>query len=150
MSRKPREPKLITKLNQLYTIIGKSKPSSIEKIPVTLSPLPQYIHEPESIKVLEDFSFDDLTDEELTDSFHTATGLPYFAYPKLLRKENDGRDPESGKYQNRFHIYPCSFVRNYESRYIMTTRHDGLFHVRIKDPDGDYSDKIMPDRKSVV
>ena len=26
----------------------------------------------------------------------------------------------------------------------MTTRHDGLFHVRIKNPDGEYSDKIMP------
>ena len=144
MRRKPREPKLITKLNQLYTIIGESKPSSIKKIPVVLSPLPEYIHKLESVKVLEDVSFSGLTDEELTNSFHTATGLPYFAYPKLLRKEYAGIDPEPGRYENRFHIYPCSFVRNYESRYIMTTRHDGLFHVRIKNPDGEYSDKIMP------
>lgn len=144
MSRKPRSTKLITKLNQLYNIIGESKPASIEKIPVTLSPLPEYIHKSETIKTMEEFSFRGLTDEELRNSFHTSTGLPYFAYPKLLKKEHDGSDPDPGRYQNRFHIYPCSFVRNYKSRYIMTTRHDGFFHVKLTDEYySAYSEKII-------
>ena len=78
MRRKPREPKLITKLNQLYTIIGESKPSSIKKIPVVLSPLPEYIHKLESVKVLEDVSFSGLTDEELTEFISYRYRSPLF------------------------------------------------------------------------